>query len=206
MFARISTYHGAPGRVKEGSRAIDEITPELRQIPGYHSGYLLVDGKSGKAITISLWASEEEASQIPPSAPLRDRIARALGASESPTVEIFEVGDEISHRPEGARFARVSEYRGSPEKIQEGIRTAKGAESTLKQMQGFHQAYIFVDRKGGYACTMTFWESEEALHRSSSPANPIRDDIARSFGATEKPTVEIYEVASHVPQRARKAA
>jgi heme-degrading monooxygenase HmoA len=207
MFARVSTYHGSPGKVKEGTRLIQEITPEMQRMQGFQKAYLLVDGKSGKAISISMWGNEEDANRsTSTTGPIRDRISQSLGASGKPVVEIFEVGTEITHRTAGGKFARVSEYRGSPSKIDDGIQAAKGSESALKQMQGFHQVFLFADRKTGRCMTMSFWDSEDTLNRSLSGVNPIREGIARSLGSTEKPTFEVYELAGDIPQRARKAA
>lgn len=207
MFARISTYHGAPNKTREASRIIGEITPEMQQMKGFQRAYLLVDGKSGKSYSISLWGTEEETNKSTPAAAhIRDKISQALGANGKPTVEIFEVGAEIVHHLEGGRFARVSEYHGTPSRVDDVFRTAKETESALKGMQGFHHALFFADRKTGKALSMTFWESETALSRSSSAANPLRDKINQSTGGTGHPTVEMFEVAGDIPQRARKAA
>lgn len=207
MFARVATYHGAPGRVKEGTRAISEITPDLQKMPGFQQAYLFVDSKSGKAYTLSLWDTEEQNTQSASTAsPLRDRISQAIGASGKPTYEMFEVAADIMHRMEGARFARVSEYHGSPDKIEDGVRTALDSEKTLKQNQGFHRAFLFADRKSGRCMTITLWDSEDAMNRSSSGATPIREDIARALGSSGSPTVELFEVAGEIPQQARKAA
>ncbi len=207
MFARVSRYHGSPGMVQEGARVVQDITSELQQMPGNQGGYLLVDGRSGEAVSISLWGTEEEMHRSTQGAgPLRDRTARALGATGTPTVETFEVGAEIVHRAEGARFARLSEYHGSPDKVDEGIRTMSGMESSLTQMEGFHRVYLFADRKSGKGISISFWDSEDALNRSAPGVNPLRDRIAQALGATDRPTIEAFEVAGEIPQRMRRAA
>lgn len=207
MFARISSYHGSPNRVKEGSRVITELTPELQQMPGFQRAYLLVDGKSGRAFALSLWRNEEDMSHSTSNtSSARDRIAKAIGESGKPTVEFYEVGVEVAPKLEGAKYARVSEYHGSPQKVEDAIRTAKGTESALKQMQGFQQVYLFVDRKSGKAITISFWDSETALNRSSTGVSPLRDSIAQSIGSSAHPTGEVFEVAGEIPQRIRKAA
>lgn len=207
MFARVSTYQGSPNRVSEGSRVIDEVRPELQRMQGNKGWYLLVDPKGGKGISISFWETEEDATRsTSPAGHLREKIARALGAVGTPTVQIYEIGTEIGPRKEGARFARVSEYQGSPDKVEDGIRAADAADAPLRQMQGFHGALLFVDRKSGRAITMSFWDSESSMQRSASGVVPLRDSIARGFGAIGSPTVETYEIAGEIAQLARKAA
>lgn len=56
MFARVSRYHGDPGKVKDAFSAPNP--PELDEVPGFLGAYSLVDEKSGKAITITLWETE----------------------------------------------------------------------------------------------------------------------------------------------------
>lgn len=210
MFARVTRYHGSPspGRVQEGSRVVSEITPEMQQMQGFQRAYLLVDGKGGNAFSVSLWGTEEEATRsTAPTSAIRDRIAHALGAPEKPQTEIMELAVEVEGQPGVGKFARLSEYRGSPGKAEEGIRAARATESDLKRMPGFDRVFLFLDRRSGRAITVSFWDSEDAMNRSGAGVNPLRDSIARGLGATtEKPTVETYEVAGDIPQRARRAA
>lgn len=208
MYARFGTYHGAPNRVKEGGRVIDEITSELQQMPGFQHAFLLIDGKGGKAYSISTWGTEDEANRsTSPAGHMREKIAKAVQSSGAPTVEILEVGAIIGEPREGtARFARVSEYRGSPGKADEGIRAAKSAESSMKGMQGFDHAVLFLDRKSGRAITISFWDSERSLHQSETGVSPVRQNIASGLGHSGTPKFEIFEVAGEVTQRARRAA
>ncbi len=103
-------------------------------------------------------------------------------------------------------FARVSTHRGSPDKVEEGIRTMKEITPQTRQLPGLVDAYFFVDRKSGKAITITLWETEAAMRNSASAANPLRERIAKSLGAKEKPTIEVYELVSEIHQQAKKAA
>ena len=205
MFARIATFHGSPNRVREGSRVIDEITPEMQQLEGFQRAYLLVDSKNGEALAVTFWDKEDQAKRGP-AASIGERVGRALGTRERFSVETFEVGSEVGGGTAGGEFARVSEHHGSPAKVEDGIRQTKSTESDLKSMQGFQHAYLLVDRRSGKAITITLWDSEMTLTRTSSGANSLRESIMRSFGATEQPTVSTFEVAGKIPQAARKAA
>jgi heme-degrading monooxygenase HmoA len=96
MHARVSTYQGQPNLTQE---QIDEaerydrenILPAARQIDGFKGGIGLLDRQSGKALSITLWeseqamlASEEEANRL--------RQESAEAASETvENVERYEV-------------------------------------------------------------------------------------------------------------------
>lgn len=205
MFARVATFHGAPNRVPEGRRIVDELSPEMQQLEGFQHSYLLVDSKSGKVLAVTFW-DNEEAARRGPDPSVRDRVMQALGTRETPTVETYEVGRQAGGETTRSRFARVSEYCGFPSRIEDGIRTAQDTEPDLKAVQGFQHAYLLVDRKSGKAITITIWDSENALTRSSSGVNPIRDSIARSLGDFDGPTVEVFDIAGKITQRVRAAA
>src|SRR6266516_3655479 len=65
VFARVSTYSGAPDGVDESIReGREQIVPAVRQIPGCKGLLYLVDRSTGKAMSVTLWASEEAANQI----------------------------------------------------------------------------------------------------------------------------------------------
>ncbi len=92
MFARVSTYQGSPQQIDEGlDHARQNILPRVQGLDGFEGVYYLVDRQSGKALSITLWgseeamhASEEEANQ------LRGESAEAAGATVE-GVERYEV-------------------------------------------------------------------------------------------------------------------
>ena len=60
MFARVSAYRGDPAQIDKGlDHARENILPRVQQIEGFEGVYYLVDRESGKALTITLWESEE---------------------------------------------------------------------------------------------------------------------------------------------------
>jgi heme-degrading monooxygenase HmoA len=97
MFARVSTYEGPPDRMQEGiSHARERILPAMRNIAGFSGVLFLADRETGKALSITLWESEqamrdreEEASRV------RSESAEAGGETiagvERYEVPIFEV-------------------------------------------------------------------------------------------------------------------
>lgn len=95
MFARVSTYDGSPDKVEEGIQTVHEIF--IQQEPGFKGAYFLVDRKSGRAMTITLWESEEAVRDTTGVAnPLRSRIAQSLGVTQEPMVEIYEVAEVVA--------------------------------------------------------------------------------------------------------------
>jgi hypothetical protein len=93
VFARVSTFRGDPAQIDQGINYIREsVLPSVRPDEGLEGVYHLVDRQSGKAISITLWeseeamrATEEEANQ------LRAEIANAANATIE-SVETYEVG------------------------------------------------------------------------------------------------------------------
>src|SRR5918912_3033434 len=96
MFARVSTYEGATGQAEDVRQAVEGMAEQVRANAGFQRGYFLLDRSSGKALSITLWESEQ-ALQASASAvnPLRTQLAQALGSSGQPGVSTYEVVGEI---------------------------------------------------------------------------------------------------------------
>ena len=92
MFARVSTYEGDAGSLREG---FERATDPLRQIEGFERAYFLI-GDGGKAMSITLWesrdaleASAEAATQ------LRDDATQPSGATIA-SVDSYEVAIAVN--------------------------------------------------------------------------------------------------------------
>jgi heme-degrading monooxygenase HmoA len=60
MLARVSTYEGPPDRLQGGiSHVRERILPAARNIAGFSGILLLADHETGKALSITLWESEQ---------------------------------------------------------------------------------------------------------------------------------------------------
>src|SRR4028119_1336314 len=60
MHARVSTIQGAPGKVDDVARQVQEQTlPRLQKVEGFKGFVALGDRQSGKFIGVSFWESEE---------------------------------------------------------------------------------------------------------------------------------------------------
>ena len=93
--------------------------------------------------------------------------------------------------------ARVSNYAGSPDQAEAGIRNFEGLTDGLRSLEGFEGAYLLVDRETGKALTMTLWSSEETAQASAERAKQMRSDAAGGAGMSIE-SVETYEVAVHI--------
>lgn len=91
MWARVTTLQTDANREQEGTDFINtHVIPEVQRMPGFMSGYWMLDASTGKALNVTLWSSEEalRATEMP-AAELR-KSAEALGASVD-SVEVFKV-------------------------------------------------------------------------------------------------------------------
>ena len=95
MYARVSRYQASPQQVDQGIQVFQQTSPQIRQMQGFKKAYLLVDRQSGKAITVSLWESEEAMRQSEAAThQLRTQGAQAMGGSVS-EVEFYELAEEV---------------------------------------------------------------------------------------------------------------
>jgi heme-degrading monooxygenase HmoA len=91
-YVRMTTLWADPSKVEEGIRFVREQALAIaRQQPGFEGMRLLVNRSSGKAIGVTLWASEA-AAQAAESAlnQVRTESAQVSGAASS-TTEVFEM-------------------------------------------------------------------------------------------------------------------
>jgi heme-degrading monooxygenase HmoA len=93
VFARVSTFRGDPAQIDQGINYIREsVLPSVRPDERLEGFYHLVDRQSGKAISITLWESEEAMRATEEEAnELRAEIANAANATIE-SVETYEVG------------------------------------------------------------------------------------------------------------------
>jgi heme-degrading monooxygenase HmoA len=60
MHARVTTIQGAPGKVDDVARQVQEQTlPKLQKLEGFKGFVALGDRQSGKLLGVSFWESEE---------------------------------------------------------------------------------------------------------------------------------------------------
>ena len=96
MHARVSTYRSDdPDALIEGFKS---VTPDLEQVEGFSHGYFLVDKDSGKAVSITIWDSEDalRASQSQAD-DLRKRGTESSGTSID-SVDHYEISHTVGSR------------------------------------------------------------------------------------------------------------
>ena len=64
MHARVSTYQGPPNLTQQQVEEMDRydrenILPPVRQMEGFKGAIALLDRQSGKALSVTLWESEQ---------------------------------------------------------------------------------------------------------------------------------------------------
>jgi heme-degrading monooxygenase HmoA len=90
MWARVSSYQGGPEQLDAAAARLPEQA--LQEMSGFECAYLLIDRQSGKAITMTLWESEDALRESEERAnQLRSQVADDLGATGAPTVDRYEV-------------------------------------------------------------------------------------------------------------------
>jgi heme-degrading monooxygenase HmoA len=84
MHARVSTYTGEADALAEGFRS---ATEPLESIPGFSHAYFLVDRANNKAMSITIWESEDA---LQASAAKADELRRDASASAGGTIDSVE--------------------------------------------------------------------------------------------------------------------
>lgn len=89
MFARLSTY-----RMDDATKLVegfDRARGPVQGIPGFEGAYFLVDREGGRAISLTLWASEEALNESARKADQLRQGAAEGGAGSIESVDHYEV-------------------------------------------------------------------------------------------------------------------
>ena len=91
MFARVSAYHADEDSEKLLEAFQDTIGP-LQRVEGFSHGYFLVDAETGRAVSMTIWESEDAmAASEAGGEERRQRRSEISGASVD-SVDHFEIG------------------------------------------------------------------------------------------------------------------
>ena len=97
MFARVSTYRAGDGeKLVEG---FESVSSELEQVEGFSHAYFLVDRDSGKAVSITLWDTEEALKASQQKADELRQQGASVGGGTIESVGEFEVAMRLHARP-----------------------------------------------------------------------------------------------------------
>ena len=93
MFARVSTYRtGAGGDADQMLEGFESVTEPLEQIDGFSHAYFLVDRASGKAMSITIWQSEQALAASAAKADELRKQGSETGGGSIESVEQYEIG------------------------------------------------------------------------------------------------------------------
>ena len=92
MVSRVNFLETTPERMDDVARVVREVVhPEIREEPGYVGYIVLGDRATGKALGVTLWASEEEREASDAKArQIRPRVEEGTGGTMR-AVERYEV-------------------------------------------------------------------------------------------------------------------
>jgi heme-degrading monooxygenase HmoA len=90
MFARVSTYAASPADVDRLVEAFDS-DDRLSRMAGIRDAFLLVDRPSGRALTVTLWETEEVMAASAAGASQVREDAASSGGGSIQSVETYEV-------------------------------------------------------------------------------------------------------------------
>jgi heme-degrading monooxygenase HmoA len=98
VHARVSSYEGDVDRLVEGFRRQADL---VRRLDGFARAYLLVDRAGGRALTVTLWDSEETLdASASRAAHLREEASEAAKATIG-SVDSYELAFEVERGAEG---------------------------------------------------------------------------------------------------------
>ena len=93
MHARVISGDIQPGKIDEMSVFFQEtVMPAAAQQQGFRGGYLLVDPRTGKALSVTLWESEADMTASQTSGYLQENLMKAAAYfTGPPTLSTYEV-------------------------------------------------------------------------------------------------------------------
>jgi heme-degrading monooxygenase HmoA len=108
MFARITTFRLKPGAMDDLIRAFqDWLALTAAEQPGFSGITLLTDARTGKAITIGLWATEADLLAGQRSGGEQEQFAKLdILLAELPAHEIYEVSVQVELTAQGRAHIR----------------------------------------------------------------------------------------------------
>ncbi|MCV2488293.1 antibiotic biosynthesis monooxygenase [Geodermatophilus sp. YIM 151500] len=192
MYARSVIVHADPQRIDDGLAYLrDEAMPVVQDTPGCVGMSMLCDRDSGRCIATTAWESEEAMRASAESLRhLRERFADVLGGTME--VQQWEVAGMHRRRPAGeGACTRVTWSRArDASQVDHIIESWKATmPMRLDEMDGFCSVSLMVDRGTARAASAVTYESRDALDRSRSAAQAMRDQFVTAMD------VEVTEVA-----------
>ena len=100
--------------------------------------------------------------------------------------------------------ARVFSFQTRPDRADEVARTLLEAAPQVRDLGGFREGVLLLDRQNGKGMTITLWEDEQAVNASLDAARGV---LARAASLIEgQPTPHTYAVTEHRPGTGKRFA
>jgi heme-degrading monooxygenase HmoA len=94
--------------------------------------------------------------------------------------------------------ARVSTYTGPADRLDDLVRGFEQSGDAVRELDGFEDAYLLVDRAQGSAMTVALWSTREAADASAQRIEQLRSEAADLSDHSVR-SVEVYDVAARIP-------
>ena len=91
--------------------------------------------------------------------------------------------------------ARVFTFQTRPNRTDDVAALLRDAATQLRDLGGFHEGMLLIDRQSGKGMTITLWENEQAVNASTATARSILGRAAEMFDG--QPTPKTYAVVEH---------
>ncbi len=99
MFARTSTFQVPVDQIDNLVREIESRKSQLEQLPGYVDGYWMFDRKTGNALVVTLFDSEQSLRDSEEMATrIRSAASGSIGGTNMPPFQYYEVGVKVPGR------------------------------------------------------------------------------------------------------------
>jgi serine phosphatase RsbU (regulator of sigma subunit) len=194
VFARIATYYSADPspfwELEQGQRFRVRAREKLRQMDGYEGSYFFWDRKSGKAISIVLWESEEAMQRSEEVVrTLRKELAGGIAANIV-DVEHYEVGDMVVQEIRDGelvehelRVARSIQHASLPKEVPtlEGWQISPYYQPAREVGGDFYDFFELEDGRVGFAVGDATGKGVPAAIAASASCSMLRA-VARVLG------------------------
>ncbi|HUY79398.1 MAG TPA: hypothetical protein VMV29_21690 [Ktedonobacterales bacterium] len=93
MHARTTTVNIEPTKIAEATHIYeDNIIPAIRGLKGFHAAYLMVDHATGQGVSLTIWASEDDAKAYESSGSYKEQVAKLAALfTSAPTLADYTV-------------------------------------------------------------------------------------------------------------------
>ncbi len=192
MYARVTTFAGAPERTDEAIRYVEEkIRPAVRA-QGAIDLDLLLDRQTGKGYLIAWWKDAEAARASEAfAAQLREQSRQALNLNilDAHTYEVTVEEDMKGPRP---RAARVTPAQGDVKRVDEFTQWTKSQLlPTYRAQQGFSSWRTLADRQTGKSLIISYWETADAMKAAEPLLTQSRGRGSKEMGAQFEPDTDV---------------